>query len=132
LEEAIRLAPAASYVPRARFALLKASFYESFAFDPFKPLRADISAIQKESSEAEALIALLEDRDEREEAAFIHAVDLARQVKLAAKVEIASTLEPKALETKARAALRAFAQAYPDSMRAAAANVILKGLEQAQ
>ncbi len=132
LEEAIRLAPAALYVPRARFALLKASFYESFAFDPFKPLRADISAIQKESSEAEALIVLLEDRDEREEAAFIHAVDLARQVKLAAKVEIASTLEPKALETKARGALRAFAQAYPDSMRAAAANVILKGLEQAQ
>jgi hypothetical protein len=61
LQEAIRLAPAASYVPRARFALLKASFYESFAFDPFKPLRADISALQRESSEAEALVPLLED-----------------------------------------------------------------------
>jgi hypothetical protein len=127
LEEAIRLAPAASYVPRARFALLKASFYESFAFDPFKPLHADIPAIQQESSEAEALVGLLEDPEEREEAAFIRAVDLAREVKLAAKAEIPSTVEPKA-----RAALKAFAQDYPDSMRAASANVILQGLERAQ
>ncbi len=127
LEEAIRLAPAASYVPRARFALLKAGFYESFAFDPFKPLRADISAIQQQSSEAEALTRLLDDPDEREEAAFIHAVDLAREVKLAAKTEIPSTVEPKA-----RAALKAFAETYPDSMRAASATVILQGLEQAK
>jgi hypothetical protein len=131
LEEAIRLAPGASYVPRARFALLKASFYESFAFDPFKPLRADISAIQQESSEAEALAPLLKDPDEKEEAAFIHAVDLAREVKLAGKSEIASTVEPKALG-KARAALKTFAESYPDSMRAASANVILQGLERAQ
>jgi hypothetical protein len=127
LQEALRLAPAASYVPRARFALLKASFYESFAFDPFKPLHADISAIQQESSEAEALVPLLEDPDEREEAAFIHAVDLAREVKLAAKAEILSTVE-----AKARAALKAFAGSYPDSMRAASASVILQGLEQAK
>jgi hypothetical protein len=127
LQEAIRLAPAAPYVPRARFALLKASFYESFAFDPFKPLRADISALQQESSEAEALVPLLEDPDEREEAAFIHAIDLAREVKLGANAEIPSTIE-----TRARAALRSFAEAYPDSMRAASANVILQGLERAR
>lgn len=127
LQEAIRLAPAASFAPRARFALLRASFYESFAFDPFKPLRADISALQKESSEAEALVRLLEDTDQREEAAFIHAIDLAREVKLASNAEIPSTIE-----AKARAALKTFAETYPDSMRAASASVILKGLERAQ
>jgi hypothetical protein len=126
LQEAIHLAPAASYAPRARFALLKASFYESFAFDPFKPLHADISALEKESSEADALVGLLEDPDQREEAAFIHAIDLAREVKLAANAEIRSTIE-----AKARAALKTFAEAYPDSMRAASASVILQGLERA-
>ena len=34
LEEAIRLSPEAPYAPRARFALLKAHFYESFVLDP--------------------------------------------------------------------------------------------------
>lgn len=127
LDEAIRLAPAASYAPRARFALLKANFYESFAFDPFKPLRADISALQEESSEAEALVRLLEDPDQREEAAFIHAIDLAREARLAANDEISSTIAPKA-----RAALKSFAETYPDSMRAASASVILQGLERMQ
>jgi hypothetical protein len=127
LQEAIRLAPAASYAPRARFALLKSSFYESFAFDPFKPLHANISALQQESSEAEALVPLLDDADEREEAAFIHAIDLAREVKLAGDANIASPIE-----AKARAALKAFAQDYPDSMRAASASVILQGLERTQ
>ena len=127
LDEAIRLAPAASYAPRARFALLKANFYESFAFDPFKPLRADISALQEESSEAEALVRLLEDPDQREEAAFIHAIDLAREARLAANDEISSKIAPKA-----RAALKSFAETYPDSMRAASASVILQGLERTQ
>lgn len=127
LQEAIRVAPAASYAPRARFALLKASFYESFAFDPFKPLHADSFALRQESSEAEALVRLLGDPDEREEAAFIHAIDLAREVKLATNSEIASTIE-----ARARAALKAFAEAYPDSMRAASAKVILQGFERAQ
>ena len=127
LQEAIRLAPAASYTPRARFALLKAGFYESFAFDPFKPLRADISALENESSEAEALAHLLEDADEKEEAAFIHAIDLAREVRLAANAETSSAIGPKA-----RAALKSFAETYPDSMRAASATVILQGLERTQ
>jgi hypothetical protein len=127
LQEAISLGPAASYAPRARFALLKASFNESFAFDPFKPLRTDISAFEKESSEAETLTGLLADPDEKEEAAFIHAIDLAREVRLAANAEISSTIGPRA-----RAALKSFAENYPDSMRAASATVILQGLERTQ
>jgi hypothetical protein len=127
LQEAIGLAPDASYTPRARFLLVKASFYESFAFDPFKPLRADIPALEKESSEAEALVPLLADPDEKEEAAFIQAIDLAREVRLAARTENASPVE-----AKARAALKSFADTYPDSMRAASAAVILQGLERTQ
>jgi hypothetical protein len=127
LQEAIGLAPDASFAPRARFLLVKASFYESFAFDPFKPLRADIPALEKESSEAEALVPLLADPDEKEEAAFIQAIDLARAVRLAAKTENASPVE-----AKARAALKSFAETYPDSMRAASAAVILQGLERTQ
>jgi hypothetical protein len=127
LQEAIRLGPASSYAPRARFALLKAGFYESFAFDPFKPLQVDVSALKQESAEAEALVPLLDDPDEKEEAAFIHAVDLAREVRLSADAESLT-----ALEDDARAALKSFAEVYPDSMRAASANVILRGLEQAR
>jgi hypothetical protein len=127
LQEAIRIAPAGPYAPLARFALLKASFNESFAFDPFKPLRNDLSALQKESSEAEALVRLLEDPEQREEAAFIQAIDLAREVTLAANAEISSSIAPKA-----RAALKSFAETYPDSMRAASATVILQGLERTQ
>jgi hypothetical protein len=127
LQEAIRLAPAAAYAPRARFALLKAGFYESFAFDPFKPLRSNISAFDEESSEAEALVGLLDEPEQKEEAAFIHAIDLAREVRLATNAEISSAIAPKA-----RAALKSFAEAYPDSMRAASATVILQGLEWTQ
>jgi hypothetical protein len=127
LQEAIRLAPSAAYVPRARFGLLKASFSESFAFDPFKPQRVDISALESESSEAERLTGLLNDPEEKEEAAFIQAIDLARAVKLAAPGETQPTIE-----ARARAALKAFAEAYPDSMRAASATVILQGLERTQ
>jgi hypothetical protein len=127
LQEALRLAPDSPNAPRARFALLKAGFYESFAFDPFKPLHADIHPLQQESSEAEALVPLLEDPDEKEEAAFIHAIDLAREVRLTANAEV-----PPTIEARARAALRQFAETYPDSMRAASANVILRGLERTQ
>ena len=91
------------------------------------PLHADISALEQESSEAEGLVRLLGDPDEREEAAFIHAIDLAREVKLATNAEIASTIG-----ARASAALKAFAEAYPDSMRAASAKVILQGLERTQ
>ena len=85
----------------------------------------------RDFSEAEALVPLLDDPDEREEAAFIRAVDLAREVRLAGKTDISSTVEPKTI-VKARAALKAFAETYPDSMRAASASVILQGLDQAQ
>ena len=122
LEDALRLSPAAPYAPRARFALLKAGFYESFVLDPFELVGLSFSGLERQIAEAEALPCSLELR-RREEAAFIHAVDLARAARLAREAQVVSEYAGKA-----RKALAAFAEAYPDSMRAAAAGMILKSI----
>ena len=47
LEDALRLSPAAPYAPRARFALLKAGFYESFVLDPFELVGLSFSELER-------------------------------------------------------------------------------------
>lgn len=123
LRDAVRFAPDVPYALQARFELLKASFYESFVIDPFELLGIKFDDLERQIAEAAALAAALSSRDDAEEAAFIHAVDLARAARLAPEAAAAP-----AYADKARAALGAFAKSYPDSMRAAAAAVILKGL----
>ena len=123
LEEALRLSPAAPDAPRARFALLKAAFYENFVFDPFKLVGLSADDLDRQIAEAQALVAAPLSPDDAEEAAFIHAIDLARAAGLARDPEAA-----RAYAVKARKALAAFAGTYPESMRAASATVILKGL----
>jgi hypothetical protein len=123
LEEAVRLAPQAPYAPRARFVLLKAGFYESFTLDPFQLVGIGFNDLERQIAEADALIPALSSGDDAEEAAFIHAIDLARAARLAPHPEAV-----RAYTGKAQTALAAFVHAYPESMRAAAAGVILKGL----
>jgi len=123
LEDALRLSPAAPAAPRARFALLKAGFYESFVFDPFKLVGLSADDLDRQIAEAQALAAAPLSADDAEEAAFIYAIDLARAARLAREPEAA-----RAYAAKARKALATFAEAYPESMRAASAVVILKGL----
>src|ERR1700733_2826326 len=123
LEDALRLSPAAPAAPRARFALLKAGFYESFVFDPFKLVGFSADDLARQIAEAQALAAAALSADDAEEAAFIYAIDLARGARLAREPEAA-----RAYAAKARKALATFAEAYPESMRAASAVVILKGL----
>jgi hypothetical protein len=123
LEDALRLSPAAPYAPRARFALLKAGFYESFVLDPFELVGLSFSELERQIAEAEAVPPALLNVDDAEEAAFIHAVDLARAARLAADAEA-----KRGYTGKAQKALSAFAETYPDSMRAAAAGMILKGI----
>jgi hypothetical protein len=123
LEEAIRLSPEAPYAPRARFALLKAHFYESFVLDPFKPIGIGFNELERQIAESEALAPALSSADDAEEASFIQAVDLARAARLVPAPEVVS-----AYASKARKALTAFADAYPESMRAAAARMILKSV----
>jgi hypothetical protein len=123
LADAVRLAPDAPYVLRARFELVKAGFYESFVIDPFTLVGITFADLENQIAEAAALASMLPNRDDAEEAAFIHAVDLARAAHLSTETTAAQTYADKA-----RAALGAFAKSYPESMRAAAAGLILKGL----
>jgi hypothetical protein len=123
LEDALRLSPAAPYAPHARFALLKAGFYESFVLDPFELVGMSFGELEREIAEAEALPPALLSSDDAEEAAFIHAVDLARAARLAREAPVMSEYAGKA-----RKALAAFAEAHPDSMRAAAAGMILRSI----
>jgi len=122
LEEAIRLSPEAPYTLRARFELLKAGFYESFVLDPFQLVGIGLDDLDHQIAEAKALALALASGDDAEEAAFIHAIDLAR----------ASQLAPpegrRAFTEKALTALGAFSEAYPQSIRAATAGVIIKRL----
>jgi hypothetical protein len=127
LEKAIRLSPEAPYVPRARFALLKAGFYESFVLDPFELLGIGFNDLERQIAEAEALAPALSSADDTEEASFIRAIDLARAARLAPSPETI-----RAYAGKAQKALAAFAEAYPESMRAAAARMILKSVSAVQ
>jgi hypothetical protein len=122
LEEALRLSPEASDAPHARFALLKAGFYESFMLDPFTLVGLSVDDLDRQIAEAQALAAVPLDSDDAEEAAFIYAVDLARAARFARDLDARRTYT-----AKARKALAAFADTYPQSMRAASARVILKG-----
>jgi hypothetical protein len=123
LEEALRLSPEAPDALRARFALLKAGFYESFVLDPFQLVGMGFDDLSRQIAEAQALASALASPDDAEEAAFIHAIDLARAARLVRDPEAA-----RAYIGKARTALAAFTEAYPQSMRAASTAVILKGL----
>jgi hypothetical protein len=123
LADAVRLAPGAPYALQARFELVKASFYESFVIDPFELVGITFDDLEHQIAEAATLASRLPSRDDAEEAAFIHAVDLARAAHLAPEATAA-----QAYADKARAALGVFAKSYPDSMRAATAGLILKRL----
>jgi hypothetical protein len=123
LADAVHLAPDAPYALQARFELIKAGFYESFVIDPFELVGIKFDDLEHQIAEAAALASTLPSRDDAEEAAFIHAVDLARAAHLAPEATAA-----QAYADKARAALSAFAKSYLESMRAATAGLILKGL----
>jgi hypothetical protein len=123
LERALRLAPEAPDALRARFELLKAGFYESFVLDPFQLVGMTFDDLDRQIAEAKAVAAALPPGDDAEEAGFIHAIDLARAARLARDAGAV-----RRYGSQARTALAAFAQAYPQSMRAASAGVILKSL----
>jgi hypothetical protein len=124
LERALRLAPQAPDALRARFELLKAGFYESFVLDPFQLVGMSLDELDRQITEAKAVAAALPPGDDAEEAEFIHAIDLARAARLTRDADAAV----RRYGGQARSALAAFAQAYPQSMRAASAAVILKSL----
>ena len=91
--------------------------------DPFQLVGMTFDDLERQIAEAKALATALPPGDEAEEAGFIHAIDLARAARLARDAEAV-----RRYGGQARTALAAFAQAYPQSMRAASAAVILKSL----
>jgi hypothetical protein len=123
LARALRLSPDAPDALHARFELLKAGFYESFVLDPFQLVGMSFDDLDGQIADAKALASALPTPDDAEEAAFIHAVDLARAARLMREPEAA-----RSYTGLARTALGAFAETYPQSMRAASAAVILKSL----
>ena len=94
LEEAIRLSPEAPYSLRARFELLKAGFYESFVLDPFHLVGIGLDDLDHQIAEAKALALAIASGDDAEEAAFIHAIDLARASQLAPPDSVRSPASP--------------------------------------
>ena len=119
----LSLGPQTQQALRVRFELLKAGFYESFVLDPFQLVGISEDDLDRQIIEAEALAAIAANADDAEEAAFIHAIDLARAARLSPKPDAARTYADKA-----RGALAAFSKSYPDSMRAASTDLILKNL----
>jgi hypothetical protein len=91
--------------------------------DPFQLVGLSTDDLDRQIFEAQGLAAAPLSAEDAEEAAFIHAIDLARAARLAHEPDAA-----RAYATKAHRALAEFAQAYSQSMRAASARVILKGL----
>jgi hypothetical protein len=123
LEQALSLGPQTRQALRVRFELLKAGFYESFVLDPFQLVGISEDDLDRQIAEAEALAAIAANADDAEEAAFIHAIDLARAARLSPKPDAA-----RAYAVQARGALAAFSKSYPDSMRAASTDLVLKTL----
>ena len=82
LEQALHLSLAPSDALRARFELLKAGFYESFVLDPFQLVGMSFDDLERQIAEAKSLASVLSIPDDAEEAAFIHAIDLARAARL--------------------------------------------------
>jgi hypothetical protein len=119
LEDALRLSPAAPYAPRARFALLKAGFYESFVLDPFELVGLSFSGLERQIAEAEAVL-LSGARRCRGSSAHTR-----RRPRAGGAARTRAVMSEYAGRRAGPGGVR---RAYPDSMRAAAADMILKNM----
>jgi hypothetical protein len=82
-EQALALAPEGARAGDARFHLLTAHFYDSFAVDPMQPLDPDWRQLNQRIVEAEAFLAAYPDHPGRIETEFILAIEHARAARLA-------------------------------------------------
>ncbi len=81
--QALALAPDGERAGDARFRLLAARFYDSFAVDPLQPLDPDWPQLNGQIVEAEAFLAAYPDHPGRIETEFILAIEHARAAALA-------------------------------------------------
>jgi len=82
-EQALALAADGARAADARFRLLAARFYDSFATDPLQPLDPDWPELSRQIVEVEAFLAAYPDHPGRIEAEFILALEHARAGRLA-------------------------------------------------
>ena len=81
--QALALAPEGARAGDARFRLVAARFYDSFAVDPLQPLDPGWQQLNRQMVEAEAFLAAYPDHPGRIETEFILAIDHARAAALA-------------------------------------------------
>ena len=123
LEVCVAIGPDAARRSEALFRLLRGRFYDSFLYNPLQPADLDWPRLERQIGDAERFLSLSPGPSEREEAEFILAVEYVRAARMAPDDKIA-----KSFGDRARAALDAFARAYPDSMRTQAALVLVNAI----
>ena len=122
-EEYLALAPEGSRRSDAMFRLLYGRFYDSFVSDPLELLNLNWADLVDQIEAAETFLSLHSDHPDREEVQFILAIDYARAAREARDKEAA-----RSYRERARAALTEFQDTFPDSLRAIAAQVLIKRL----
>ncbi len=122
-ERYLALAPTGDRRADALFRVLQGRFYDSFVSDPFRWLDLDWPGLISQIEAAQAFVAGYPDHGHKEEALFILAVNLVRAVRAA---PAADTARP--YRERARAALTAYRDGHPDSLRAVAVRELLRSL----
>lgn len=122
-EQYITLLPHGPKRAEALFHILQGRFYDSFISDPLQPVTVPWSALVAEIEHAKTLLAHHLTSPDREEVLFILAVDYARASQQAPDAALRHTYA-----TQARAALQTFQTTYPNSLRTAAAHMLLERL----
>jgi hypothetical protein len=126
-EQYIALLPHGPKRTEALFRILQGRFYDSFISDPLQPVTVPWSDLVAEIEHAKALLVHYPTFPNREEVLFILAVDYVR-----ASRQAPDTALRQAYVTQARATLQAFHATYPDSLRTAAAHMLLERLPTAE
>jgi len=122
-ESCLDLDPEGTRRADALLRVLQGRFYDSFRYDPLQTDSIDWPALAKQIEMGETLLTAAPDHREHEEATFIVAVNYLRATRLAPTPELVSRYADRA-----RQALEDFARAYPDSMRATAAQVLVRAV----
>jgi hypothetical protein len=120
LEACVALAPVGPARNEALFELVRGRFYDSFIHNPLEPVDLDWPRLRTAIVDAESLNRRALADDQREEAAFILAIDYLRAARMAPESVTAA-----AFADLARGALVKFPRTFPDSMRAAATEMLL-------
>jgi hypothetical protein len=119
--ESLRLAPDGPTAADASFRLLQGHFYDSFSDDPLAPHAQTWTQLQQQIRVGERFLQRYPAHPGREEAEFIIAVHYLQAARAAPDAS-----ERGRHAQRARDALSAFQQRYPDSMRVSAVEVLLE------